>query len=632
LSNNAPFNSTQQASTAAHSRRALIIGDANSLNLQQKLTANSYVTRRAMVTDAAWSISDFVPDVIIIVVTPHADSEAELETVALARKLRAETATYSLPLVFAWSEDEHSLRTAAQYIGVDDYFSLSIPTVEMLARLDSLFWRVESGRRSVPVISDRRLEIDNFMFMLDAVREDARASLSGTLALIYAVSVRGKAETLDKAVRDVTLAKAHGFLKLNLRRVDAVAYYGPTALLVYLPRMDARSATAALSRLHREFMQEHKDRNIVVGLTSFPAGGSDVEGLIERAEVAVNIARSASTAKHVIAYESTTKPAAPARAAAAAQKPPTRIKPKVSSQIEPQVPIVSPTPASSLGVEPIEEPARESVPEIIEETVPETTEESVSETIEESVPETVREDVPETVPVPEPVTALETVEVPEPANAPESVPVLEPVLDTEPVNAPEPVPVPEPVNVPESIPVTEHVPEPVPELVAAIPAKRSEARLNPTAAMSAQEIARAADMAAARELERRASGAVMPRRLLLTVSDATRMTQLNSLIRAAGYEARAAFDGQQALHLLRIEKPDLLLLDYELQGIDGVETIRRLKKQGGGRLSLPVIMILSSDSERARHEALELGAHSVHVTPYDPAELLESVRQAGSAE
>lgn len=124
----------------------------------------------------------------------------------------------------------------------------------------------------------------------------------------------------------------------------------------------------------------------------------------------------------------------------------------------------------------------------------------------------------------------------------------------------------------------------------------------------------------------------MPRRLLLTISDSTRMAQVNSLIRSAGYEARAAFDGQQALHLLRIERPDLLLLDYELQGIDGVETMRRLRKQSGGRLSLPVVMLLSTNNESARREALELGAHSVFVTPYDPAALLKSVRVAGSVE
>jgi len=586
LSNNAPFNSTQQASSAAHNRRALIVGDADSLSLQQKLTANSYVTRRATATDAAWSINDFVPDVIIMIVTHHANGEAEHETVALARKLRAEASTYSLPLVFTWSEDERSLRTAAQYIGADDYFSLSTPTSEMLARLDSLFWRVEAGRRSVPVGSDRRLEIDNFMFMLDAVREDARAGLSGTLALIYAASVRGKAEALDKAVRDVTLAKTHGFLKLNLRRVDAVAYYGPTALLVYLPRMDSRSATATLTRLHREFLQEHKDRDIVIGLASFPANGSDVEGLVEKAEAAVNNARLASTAKHVVAFEVTLK-SAPTHPAAAMREQPKQIEP---------VPVVSPTPASSLGVEKVEESVKESLPEPARESAPETVVESAPEPVIESIPESDKEPVPDTV--------IESASEPVKENIPE--PVIE--IASEPVKeiAPEPVETPS--------------------------ARRSEVRSNPVAAMSAQEMARAADEAAARELERRASGAVMPRRLLLTISDAARMTQLNSLIRAAGYEARAAFDGQQALHLLRIERPDLLLLDYELQGIDGLETIRRLKKQGGGRLGLPVVMILSGDNEQARSEALELGAHSVHTIPYDPAELLSSIRQAGSAE
>ncbi|HYJ45189.1 MAG TPA: response regulator, partial [Pyrinomonadaceae bacterium] len=281
---------------------------------------------------------------------------------------------------------------------------------------------------------------------------------------------------------------------------------------------------------HGEFLQEHQERDIIVGLASFPANGSDVEGLIEKAEEAVGRARSASTAKHVVAYEmaTTTAPTPP---------PPPSVPPPVPQEtarelpppVEAKVPVSSPAPAPSLGIE----------------------------------------------------RSLE------------------------------------PIIVPETI---------------APPTMKSEARSNPTAAMSMEEAGRAADEAAARERERRASGTVMPRRLLLTVSDAARMTQINSLIRSAGYEARAAFDGQQALHLLRIESPDLLLLDYELQGIDGVETIRRLRKQNGGRLSLPVIMILSTENERARAEALELGAHSVHLTPYDPAELLASVRQAGSAE
>jgi CheY-like chemotaxis protein len=141
-----------------------------------------------------------------------------------------------------------------------------------------------------------------------------------------------------------------------------------------------------------------------------------------------------------------------------------------------------------------------------------------------------------------------------------------------------------------------------------------------------------ANAAAAHERERRANGAIMPRRLLLAVSNTTLMTQLNSLIRAAGYEARASFDAPQALNLMRIERPDLLLLEYDLQGFDGIEMLRRLRKQQGGRISLPVVLLLSGESEGARSEAIELGVRAVVHMPYDPAELLESVRLAGSGE
>ncbi|MBC7910956.1 MAG: response regulator [Pyrinomonadaceae bacterium] len=162
------------------------------------------------------------------------------------------------------------------------------------------------------------------------------------------------------------------------------------------------------------------------------------------------------------------------------------------------------------------------------------------------------------------------------------------------------------------------------DAVAALPAADREASEQTSAAT------RSAAEAAAHERARRARGAIMPRRLLLTVSDAARMAQLNSLIRSAGYEARTAFDGQQALDLLRIERPDLLLLDYELHGIDGVEMLRRLRKQHGGQLTLPVVMLMPLTQEVARDEALELGARGIVAMPYDPAELLESVRRAGS--
>lgn len=533
MSNSDANNPAQSATAATRPRRALIVADAAGLSLQQQLTANGYLTQAATIANAPRAIGEFNPEVVIMIVA-HAGGDNENECVALARKLRAETTTYSLPIVFAWIEDERSLRAAAQYTGADDYFPLSAPAAEILARLDSLFWRVESDRRSAPVVSDRRLEIDNFMFMLDAVREDVRAGSSGTLALIYAVSARGKGEPLDKAVRDRTLTEVHNFLKLNLRRVDAVAYYGPTTLLIYLPRMESLSAVAALSRLHREFHAEHQERDLVAGVASFPANGHDVEGLIEKAEEAVNKARNDAGGKHVTAYEGRADSPAPVS----------------RSSVEPSV---SPEPSSQELQLPKESEANASQATL------------VSSMSAEVAREAERDDAAETV--------------------------------------------------------------------AASPVKASEDGANGAGSGHADKgAAHGASEAAARERERRASGAIMPRRLLLTISDAARMTQLNSLIRSAGYEARAAFNGQQALDLLRIERQDLLLLDYDLQGIDGVETIRRLRKQSGGRLSMPVVMLLSADNEGARREALELGARSVLVSPYDPAELLASLRLAGSVE
>jgi PleD family two-component response regulator len=527
LSNSPANDSSQHAATGVQPRRALIVADSAGLSLQQQLTTSGYVTQSATIADAPRTINEFSPSIVIMVIAP-AGGDVESEDVALARKLRSETATYSLPIVFAWTEDERSLRAAAQYNGADDYFPLATPPAEILARLDSLFWRIAADRRSAPVVSDRRMEIDNFMFMLDAVREDVRADLNGTLALIYAASARGKNESLDKAVRDRTLIEVHNFLKLNLRRVDAVSYYGPTALLVYLPRMDVRSAVAALSRLHKEFQEEHPTRNFVSGVASFPAHDSDVEGLIEKAEEAINNARRDASDKHVIGYEVKAATPAPSVSSESGRE--------LSLPQEMRAPANSAAPDARLNEEPAHEPKREVAPQVS--------------------------------------TAVAT----------------------------------------------------------NVSARSSEANSDAGRETRLNNDTHAASDAAAHELERRAGEATMPRRLLLTISDVARMTQINSLIRSAGYEARSAFNGQQALDLLRIERLDLLLLDYELQGIDGVETIRRLRKQSGGRLSLPVVMILSSDNERARREALELGARSVLATPYTPAELLDSLRMAANIE
>jgi PleD family two-component response regulator len=524
LLNTAPVNSNQASVTPSRRRRALIIADASAEVLREQLADSGYEARTAATDTAPQLISEFAPDVVIIELPRQRAAGTENDRIALARRLRAEPATYALSVVFVFGEDERALRNAALNIGVDDYFGLWTPHEQILARLDSLFWRIEAGRRTASVVGDQRLEIDNFMLTLDSVRDDLRTGASGTLALVYATALEGH-EALDKSARDRTLAEAHGFLKLQLRRIDSVAFYGPTSLLVYLPRMKSEMAAEALSRLRNEFLAKSMDSDIAIGLASFPGDGDDIEGLIERAEAAISIACADATRGRVVASETKKRPDTPA---------PVIRTPDV------------PRPAAS-------EPAAIKETEVV-------------------------------------------------AKQPARVWTSESQVVRE-------------TRVNDAV-----------ETVGVAPLKSGGMQSN------GADAARAAAEAAARERERRASGAIMPRRLLLTISDAARMAQLNSLIRSAGYEARAAFDGQQALDLLRIERPDLLLLDYELQGIDGLETLRRLRKQGGGRLTLPVVLLLPSGNERVHAEALELGARSVVVTPYDPADLLTNVRVAGSVE
>ncbi|HEY0385952.1 MAG TPA: response regulator, partial [Pyrinomonadaceae bacterium] len=503
-------------SGATQPRRALIIANTEiAADLARVLAAAGYETLLTTSTAALRSINLFTPDVCLMILEKGSSTGAENESITMARRLRAEPATYAMPLVLLWDEPEQAARNSALNVGTDDYFALRTEPAEMLARLDALFWRVEAGRRSASVVGDQRLEIDNFMLMLDSVREEMRAGAKGTLSLIYAMA-RENDDSFDKEARDRILAEAHGFLKLHLRRIDAVAFYGPTTLLVYLPRMQSADASASLAKLRGEFMLERTDGEIVIGLASFPTDGADVESLIEKAEQAVSLARmSNSAAGRVIAYS--------------AQAVTDTLSSVSTSSVAPQ-PKPDHTPVREATVEAKTAPPKQALGQA----------------------QKMRPDIalqPDTGGMGS-QAARERV-----AGAGKIGTVSAPVKN-------------------EGAPTSLNYP------------------------------ARTAAEAAAQERERRAQGAVMPRRLLLTVSDAGRMAQLNSLIRSAGYEARAAFDGQQALDLLRIERPDLLLLDYDLTGINGVEMLRRLRKQNGGRLTLPVVLLLAPDNESARREAL----------------------------
>jgi len=90
----------------------------------------------------------------------------------------------------------------------------------------------------------------------------------------------------------------------------------------------------------------------------------------------------------------------------------------------------------------------------------------------------------------------------------------------------------------------------------------------------------------------------------------------------AGHQPIVARDGEQALHLARAERPDLVILDLMLPGIDGLEVCRALRKDG----DLPIIMLTAKDEEVDRVVGLEMGADDYIVKPFSTRELMARVK------
>lgn len=118
---------------------------------------------------------------------------------------------------------------------------------------------------------------------------------------------------------------------------------------------------------------------------------------------------------------------------------------------------------------------------------------------------------------------------------------------------------------------------------------------------------------------RRAQGA----RVLLVEDDPVTAEVFARALQRAGHDVRVARDGNQALHALRDEAPDLVVLDLGLPTVPGVEVLRRLRE--GDNKNLPVVVVSGSSphSLRAAPELISPGCWLEK--PVRPAELVTAV-------
>jgi len=106
----------------------------------------------------------------------------------------------------------------------------------------------------------------------------------------------------------------------------------------------------------------------------------------------------------------------------------------------------------------------------------------------------------------------------------------------------------------------------------------------------------------------------MEGRLLLVDDDPGVLELLNEYFVAQGYKVEAASNGEAALSAVRATRPDLVLLDIRMPGLDGVEVLRRLRRQDP---TLPVVMVTANEEVTLARETLSLGALDYVAEPFD---------------
>ncbi len=92
-----------------------------------------------------------------------------------------------------------------------------------------------------------------------------------------------------------------------------------------------------------------------------------------------------------------------------------------------------------------------------------------------------------------------------------------------------------------------------------------------------------------------------------------------------GFEVVSAFDGESALHALRREHPDLLVLDLMLPDRDGLDITRIVRKDANLR-QIPIIMLTARVEDEDRITGLEIGADDYITKPFNPREVVARVR------
>jgi two-component system phosphate regulon response regulator PhoB len=113
-------------------------------------------------------------------------------------------------------------------------------------------------------------------------------------------------------------------------------------------------------------------------------------------------------------------------------------------------------------------------------------------------------------------------------------------------------------------------------------------------------------------------------RILLVEDDRSLVELLTFHLRRADFEVDSTADGEEALLMARETPPDLVILDWMIENLSGLEVCRRLRRQPD-TANVPIIMLTARGEEEDRVRGLETGADDYVTKPFSPRELVARV-------
>jgi DNA-binding response OmpR family regulator len=115
---------------------------------------------------------------------------------------------------------------------------------------------------------------------------------------------------------------------------------------------------------------------------------------------------------------------------------------------------------------------------------------------------------------------------------------------------------------------------------------------------------------------------VQARRIAVVEDEASIAASIGARLRAEGFEVEIVGDGHAGVELCRTFRPDLVVLDLMLPGLDGLEVCRLIQRER----HVPVLMLTARDSETDLEVGLGVGADDYMTKPFSPRELVARVR------